>query len=170
MKTAFWFRLRHGSLRLSENWVVGDASRSGRTNPVTKRGKVTRDWFILPLLFPTPTIWFSLDHKRNVSDGVGRKWGRSDSSDSDSVALIIFLIFTRWPLLRLRLRLAVVAVAEQLHTPPLFCRCKRIKKTFKKYANQPLQFQGWSVYYFSLLFQRIVKLWKILQVKTWINI
>ena len=28
------------------------------------------DWFILPLLLPTPTIRFSLDHKRNVSDGV----------------------------------------------------------------------------------------------------
>ena len=25
---------------------------------------------VLPLLLPTPTIWFSLDHKRNVSDGV----------------------------------------------------------------------------------------------------
>ena len=24
----------------------------------------------LGLLLPTPTIWFSLDHKRNVSDGV----------------------------------------------------------------------------------------------------
>ena len=80
------------SLRLSENLVVGDASRNGRTKPITKRGKVHRDWFILPLLFPTPTIWFSLDHKRNVSDGVvsgvGRKWKRSDSSDSDSVALM----------------------------------------------------------------------------------
>ena len=54
------------------------------------------DWFILPLLLPTPTIWFSLDHKRNVSDGVGsgvgRKWKRSDSSDSDSVALMTPLI------------------------------------------------------------------------------
>ena len=28
------------------------------------------DWLILPLLLPTRTIWFSLDHKRNVSDGV----------------------------------------------------------------------------------------------------
>ena len=50
------------------------------------------DWFILLLLLPTLTIWFSLDHKRNVSDGVvsgvGRKWKRSDSSDSDSVALL----------------------------------------------------------------------------------
>ena len=45
------------------------------------------DWLILPLLLPTPTIWFSLDHKRNVS-GVGRTWKRSDSSDSDSVALM----------------------------------------------------------------------------------
>ena len=50
------------------------------------------DWLTLPLLFPTPTIWFSLDHKRNVSDGVvggvRRKWKSSDSSDSDSAALM----------------------------------------------------------------------------------
>ena len=50
------------------------------------------DCFLLPLIPPTPTIWFSLDHKRNVSDGVvsgvGRKWKRSDSSDSDYVALM----------------------------------------------------------------------------------
>ena len=26
--------------------------------------------FVLLLLLPTPTIWFSLDRKRNVSDGV----------------------------------------------------------------------------------------------------
>ena len=87
-------RVTTPSLRLSENWVVGDASRSGRTKPITKRGNVHCDWFILPLLFPTPKIWFSLDHKRNVSDGVGRKLKRFDSSDSDYVALIIFLIFT----------------------------------------------------------------------------
>ena len=62
------------------------------------------DWLILPLLLPTPTIWFSLDHMRNVSDGVvsgvGRKWKRSDSSDADYVALMTplptpSLIFTR---------------------------------------------------------------------------
>ena len=52
------------------------------------------DWLILPLLLPTPTptIWFSLDHKRNISNrvvsGVGRKWKLSDSSDSDSVTLM----------------------------------------------------------------------------------
>ena len=47
---------------------------------------------VLLLLLPTPTIWFSLDHKRNVSDGVvsrvGKKGEHSDSSDSDSVALM----------------------------------------------------------------------------------
>ena len=76
----------------SEKQIVGVGSRSRRTKPITKRGNVHCDWFILPLLLPTPTIWFSLDHKRNVSDGVvsgvGRKWKRSDSSDSDSVALM----------------------------------------------------------------------------------
>ena len=59
---------------------------------MTKRGNVHSDWLILPLPLPTPTIWFSLDHKRNVSNGVvsgvGRKCKRSDSSDSDSVALM----------------------------------------------------------------------------------
>ena len=25
---------------------------------------------VLPLRLPTPTIWFSIDHKQNVSDGV----------------------------------------------------------------------------------------------------
>ena len=54
------------------------------------------DWFIvLPLLLPTPTLWFSLDHKQNVSDGVvsgirtlfslDHKLYASDY-DSDSVA------------------------------------------------------------------------------------
>ena len=61
-------------------------------NPITKPFNEHCDWLILPLLLPTLTIWFSLDHKRNVSDGVvsgvGRKWKRSDSSDSDSVALM----------------------------------------------------------------------------------
>ena len=44
------------------------------------------DWFILPLLLPTPTIWFSLDHKWNVSDGVGRNGNVLILSDPDSVA------------------------------------------------------------------------------------
>ena len=53
------------------------------------------DWLILPLLLPTPTILFSLDHKQNISDGVvsgvGRKGEHSDSSDSNSVALTTLL-------------------------------------------------------------------------------
>ena len=67
VKTAFWFfwfRLRLRRLRSSKNWVVGVASRSGRTKPITKRGNVHYDWFIFPLLLPSPTIWFSLDRKR----------------------------------------------------------------------------------------------------------
>ena len=55
------------------------------------------DWFILPLLLPTPTVWFSLDHNRNVSDRVVSRIGTLFSldhklyafdydSDSDSVA------------------------------------------------------------------------------------
>ena len=43
------------------------------------------DWFILPLLLPTPTILFSLDRKRRIHNGIRRKWKRSDSSDLDSV-------------------------------------------------------------------------------------
>ena len=46
------------------------------------------DWLVLPLLPPAPTTQFSLDHKRRVISGVGRKWKRSDSSDSDSVELM----------------------------------------------------------------------------------
>ena len=53
--------------------------------------------FFLPPLLPTSTIWFSLDHKRNVSDGVvsgigtlfslDHKLYSSDYDfDSDSVA------------------------------------------------------------------------------------
>ena len=45
---------------------------SGRTKQITKCGNMHCDWFILPLLLPTLTIWFSLDHKRNISDRVRR--------------------------------------------------------------------------------------------------
>ena len=56
----------------SENQIVVVRSRSRRTKPITKHENVHCDWFILPLLLLTPIIWFSLDHKRNVSDGVIR--------------------------------------------------------------------------------------------------
>ena len=76
----------------SENQIVRVRSRSRRTKPITKHGNVHSDCLIFPLLLPTPTIWFSPDHKRNVSNrvvsGVGRKWKLSDSSDSNSVTLM----------------------------------------------------------------------------------
>ena len=53
-----------------EKQIVGVWSRSGRNKPITKCGKVHCDWFVLLLLLSTPTIWFSLDHKRNVSNWV----------------------------------------------------------------------------------------------------
>ena len=48
------------------------------------------DWFILPLLLPTPTIWSSLDHKRNVSDGVVSGVGRNGN-----VLILLTLIASR---------------------------------------------------------------------------
>ena len=91
----FWFHLQRAwlhPLRSRKNWVVGVTSRSGRTKPITKPGNMHCDWFILPLLLPTLTIWFSLDHKRNVSGRVGskvrRKQKRSNSSDYDFVGLM----------------------------------------------------------------------------------
>ena len=63
-KQSFLLRLRFRRLRSSENQFVGVVSRNGRTKPIIKRGNEHRDWFILPLLLPTPTIWFSLDRKR----------------------------------------------------------------------------------------------------------
>ena len=75
-----------------------------RLIPIMKFGNMHGDWFILLLLLPTPAIWFSLDHKQNVSDGLVSGVGRNGtflySSDSNSVALMTplttpILIFTR---------------------------------------------------------------------------
>ena len=41
------------------------------------------DWLLLPLLLPTPTIWFSLDHNRYASD---YDYDSDSNSNSDSVA------------------------------------------------------------------------------------
>ena len=50
------------------------------------------DWFILPLLLPTPTISFSLVHKwkrrRRSRKRSRKKWKCSDPSDFDTVALM----------------------------------------------------------------------------------
>ena len=71
------------------------ASTSKGTKPVTKHENVHCDWFILPLLLPTPIMWFSLDHKLIVSDGVvsgvgknghKRSYDSNYDADSDSVA------------------------------------------------------------------------------------
>ena len=49
------------------------------------------DWLVLPLLLPTPTTKFSLDHKRRSRKRNRNKKNRSDSSDSDSVELMTLL-------------------------------------------------------------------------------
>ena len=46
------------------------------------------NWLVLPLLLPTPTTQFSLDHKRRSRKRNRKKWKRSDSSESDSVELM----------------------------------------------------------------------------------
>ena len=50
------------------------------------------DWFILSLLLPTPTIWFLLHCKRRSHKRSRKKWKRSDSSDSDSIAVMSLLM------------------------------------------------------------------------------
>ena len=61
VETAFSFHLQLHHPWSSENWVVRVTSRSRITKSITKHGNVHWDWFILRLLLPTPTIWFSLD-------------------------------------------------------------------------------------------------------------
>ena len=43
----------------------------------TRLSESEAERFILPLLLPTATIWFSLDHERNVSGGVVSGVGRN---------------------------------------------------------------------------------------------
>ena len=54
------------------------------------------NWFILPLLLPTPTIWFSLDYRRNVSDRVVSGVGRNGN-----VLIVLNLLTTPTPKLSL---------------------------------------------------------------------
>ena len=48
------------------------------------------DWFVLPPLLATPTIHtsFRLIISDGVKSGIGIKWSRSDSSDSDYIELM----------------------------------------------------------------------------------
>ena len=75
----------------SENCIVGVVSSSKWKNkPMTMFDSGPCDWFVLPLLLPTPTTQFSLDHKRRSRkrNRNRKKWKRSDSSESDSVELM----------------------------------------------------------------------------------
>ena len=85
----------------SENQIVRVGSRSRKTKPITKRGNVHCNLFILPLLLPTPTIWFSLDLRHNVSDGVVSGVGRNGSV----LILLTPIPSSLW--LRLRLRFLI---------------------------------------------------------------
>ena len=53
-----------------ENQIVDVGSRSGRINQSQSTFPSFVIGLVLLLLFPTPTIWFSQDHERNVNDGI----------------------------------------------------------------------------------------------------
>ena len=74
----------------SENQIVGVGRRSGRTKPIKKRGNVYCDWFILPLLLPTSTIWFSLDYKRNISHGADLQY--KEKSKLNIAIIVVFSV------------------------------------------------------------------------------
>ena len=54
----------------SENQIVRVGSTSGRINQSQSTIPCFVIGLVLLLLLPTPTTWFSLDHKWSVSDGV----------------------------------------------------------------------------------------------------
>ena len=63
-RSGLWAPVRR--LWFSGNYVVGVASRRGRTKPITKRRYEHCDWFIFLLLLPTPIIWFSLHRGTSI--------------------------------------------------------------------------------------------------------
>ena len=83
MKKAFWFRLRLLRLRSAYDLVKIRLSESvveaEEPNQSQSVGTCIVIGLSLPLLLPTPIIWFSLDHKRNVSDGVVSGVGRNEN-------------------------------------------------------------------------------------------
>ena len=99
LKTAFWFfwfRLRH--CRLFYDQVKAGSSESQVEAVELNQSQSVETCIVIGLSFRfcfqlRQSGFHYIDHKRNgVSDrvvtGVGRKWKRSDSSDSDSVALM----------------------------------------------------------------------------------
>ena len=77
VKKAFWFRLRLHRLRSAYDLTKTRLSESEELNQSQNVRTCVVIGFFLPLLLPTPTIWFSLDHKRNVSDGAVSGVGRN---------------------------------------------------------------------------------------------
>ena len=70
VKTAFRFRrlrFAYDLLKTSLSWSEAEAEELNQSQNVRTCIVICLSF---PLLLPTPTIWFSLDHKRNVSDGV----------------------------------------------------------------------------------------------------
>ena len=113
MAFPFHLRLRrlHSAYDLVKTILSESEAEVEELNPITKRGNVLCDWFIVPLLLPTLTIWFSLDHKRNVSDGVVSGVGRNGN-----VLILLTPIPSRlW--LRLRLRFLIFTRSSALTTP-----------------------------------------------------
>ena len=71
-------------MRLFNRLACRSRKQRRTSQPITRPGIEHCDWCVLSLLLPTPTIQFSLDHKR-------RNHKRNRCSASDSVVLI----FTR---------------------------------------------------------------------------
>ena len=95
VKTTFRFRLGlrclHAAYDLVKTRLSESEPEAEKLNQsITKRGNMHCDWFFVPLLLPTPTIWFSLDYKRNVSDGVVSGIGALFSLDHQLLAFIDF--------------------------------------------------------------------------------
>ena len=127
----------------NENQIVAVGSRRGKTKPITKRVNLhCVCWFILPLLLPTPLIWFSLVHKRNVSDGVVNGIGRNGnipsrqrSSDSDSVALMTPLTIPIFDLLKLKV---ISSLPTLLTTPTPTPTPSQVKTSLSIHLNLDL--------------------------------
>ena len=98
VKTAFRFRLRFHRLRSAYDLVKTRLSESKaeakELNQSQCVGTCIVIAFIPPPLLPTPTIWFSLDHKRNLNNGLVSGVGRNGN-----VLILLTLIPSR---LRLR--------------------------------------------------------------------
>ena len=152
MKTAFWFRLGLRRLRSSDNFIVGVASRSGRFKELNQSQSVrTCMWFVYPstsssnsdnLVF---TRSWDFD---GVVRGVGRKWKRSDPSDSHSVALM-----TRLTTLIFYFHKVTNALTTPLTTPtptPSLVKTSRVEITFcslgSNHAKLDAKFEDTAVF------------------------